>query len=107
MLVFDNRLKYKIGDKLLIKSKIMPKEPYEEYYESEIRVCTSCSNGWDRFKRENCDIQDGYVIHEVTVKSFDTLSDGSIAYHCTNDLSVTRCGWQGVKDEDVIKKNIE
>lgn len=104
MLVMDKRLKYKVGDRLLIKSKIMPKEPYDIYDESEIRVCTSCSNGWDRFKKEDCDIEDGYVIHEVVVKSFDTWSDGSIAYHCTNDLSVTRCGWQGVRDIDVVKK---
>lgn len=104
MLVMDKRMKYKVGDVLLIKSKIMPKDPYEEYDESVIRVCTSCSNGWDRFKKKDCNIKDGYVIHEVIVKSFDTWSDGSIAYHCTNNLSITGCGWQGVRDIDVIKK---
>lgn len=97
-------MKYEIGDVLLIKSKIMPKEPYDEYDESEIKVCTSCPNGWDRFKKEDCNIKDGYVIHEVVVKSFDPWGDGSIAYHCSNNLSVTKYGWQGVEDVDVITK---
>lgn len=98
-------MKYKVGDKLLIRSKIMPKERYDTFDETkEVRVCTSCSNGWDIFPIAKCRIEYGYVIHEVTITGIDHYADGRRTYHCTNDLSTTGMGWQGVSDEDVVGK---
>lgn len=100
-------MKYKIGDKLLIRSKIMPREPYEsdEEYNKYYHVCTSRSDGWDKFPKEKCKrVENGYVIHEVLVTRIDNYNDGSKAYHCTNNLSTTGMGWQGVVECDVVGK---
>lgn len=96
-------MKYKIGDVLLIKSKIHP-NPSDVDGKKEVRVCTSCNNGWDRFRAGNLVIEDGYVIHEVVVKDFCVYPNGRKTYRCTNNLSVSGVGWQGVADCDVIKK---
>lgn len=98
------KIKCKIGDRLLIKSYIQPKDDYELYDEEKIiKVCTSCSSGWDKFIKEKCNIYSNeYVLHEVIVSSINT--DGyHTLYHCINNLSITGMGWQNVKACDIVK----
>ena len=95
--------KYSIGDKLLIRSKIMPWDTWEMPDDSCVKVCTSCSNGWDRFNKEGLQIEDGFVVHEVVVKNIYEHSKYGIVYHCSNNLSTTGMGWQGVSEKDIIQ----